>query len=187
MSKKITKNFVAGAFSHKRHDPPLSAKETNNELDHAIDVMQSYYNLLEEISDRENNEEDIKDNLEYDLLNTSWVVEKAKSDNIYAQNIYAALCNNEFQKQDNWCILSDKKWSCSWRYAGGIASELCGQGDYLDFYCSGIKPSDSELLNSPQPDIIRSNVPEQIVTDEVRDDLLKLGWIVLKDDNSIDF
>ena len=43
-----------------------------------------------------------KDNLEYDLRSTEWILEKARGDEIYAQNLYAALCNNDFTKREMW-------------------------------------------------------------------------------------
>lgn len=135
-----------------------------------------------------------KDNLEYDLRTTEWVIEKAKSDKVYAQHLYAAMCNQEFQKNDVWPILSDKKWSCSWRHAGAIVSDMREEGDYMNFYCSGIKndlPIDDEafqnLDDDQKRDLLQTNayVGEGTVTDEIRDDLFKLGWIVVAD-NSLD-
>jgi hypothetical protein len=105
-------------------------------------------------------------NLEQDLLSCVWLVEKVKCSTIYAQNLYAALCNNEFQKLEIVPILTEKKWSCSWRYAGGIIADLRNEGDYIDWYCSGI----GESYNT------NSYVEEGVITQEIHDDLLKLGW-----------
>ena len=41
-----------------------------------------------------------KNNLEYDLRSTKWICDSAKNTKTYAQNLYAALCNNEFQKNE---------------------------------------------------------------------------------------
>ena len=71
-------------------------------------------------------------NLEYDLRTTEWILNKARGSKSYAQNLYAALCNNDFQKRDVMQILTDKLWHCSWRYAGGIVADMLGSGDYLD-------------------------------------------------------
>ncbi len=106
-------------------------------------------------------------NLEYDLRTTDWILEKVRSNVVYAQNLYAALCNTDFVKNDVWPILADKKWSCSWRYAGGIIADMRQQGDYIDWYCSGIR---EEYDNG--------YVHESEVTDEIRSDLLALGWTV---------
>jgi hypothetical protein len=107
------------------------------------------------------------DNMEYDLLITEWILEKVRNSESYSQNLYAAMCNNEFVKNDVWPILSDDRWSCSWRGAGGIISDMRQEGDYIDWYCSGIGGDDKNFVN------------EGHVTDEIRDDLLKLGWLVI--------
>ena len=128
-----------------------------------------------------------KDNMEYDLRSTQWIIDKAKDD-VYAQNLYAAMCNNDFTKNDVWPILTEKRWSCSWRHAGGIIADMQEKGDYIDWYCSGIRDSkildDDEfraLTKEQQEHYIQSKkfVPESVVTDEIREDLLKLGWIVI--------
>ena len=106
-----------------------------------------------------------QNNLEYDLLNTQWITDKTEDD-VYAQNLYAALCNNQFYKGD-----MKEPWTCSWRYAGGIVADMkwlaTGKAyDYLNFYCS------SALSDNPK------FVGEGTVTDEVREDLTKMGWRV---------
>ena len=130
-----------------------------------------------------------KDNMEYDLRSTQWIIDKAKDD-AYAQNLYAAMCNNDFTKNDVWPILTEKRWSCSWRHAGGIIADMQCKGDYIDWYCSGIRDSkildDDEfraLTKEQQESYIQGKkfVPESCVTDEIREDLLKLGWIVIDD------
>lgn len=131
------------------------------------------------------------DNMEYDLRSTKWICDKAKAKESYAQNIYAAICNNEFIKNEVWPLLSDKRWSASWRSAGGIVANMVETGDYIDWYCSGIhnELSDEEfndLTKEQQQNYLYYKtefVPESVVTDEVREDLLKLGWIVAPDDS----
>ena len=128
-----------------------------------------------------------KDNMEYDLRSTNWILEKVRGDNIYAQHLYAAMCNQEFIKNDVWPILTEKKWSCSWRSAGGIIADMQEKGDYIDWYCSGIRDSadldDDQFrqLTTEQQEIYiqgKAYVSEGTVTDEIREDLFKLGWIV---------
>lgn len=116
------------------------------------------------------NLEQQKNNLEYDLLSTDWILEKVRNSDNYAQNLYAALCNNDFIKNEVWPILKEDTWGCGWRYAGGIIADIQEKGDYMDWYCSGIGSS----LSS------KEYVTESIVTDEIKDDLLKLGWLVRK-------
>ena len=131
------------------------------------------------------------DNLEYDLRTNDWILEKVRNNEAYAQNLYAAMCNTEFIKNDVWPILTEKKWSCSWRYAGGIIADMRQEGDYIDWYCSGIKNTltDDELKELTKDQLERYEITKQFVgegyvTDEIRDDLLKLGWIVIEDDGS---
>ena len=126
-------------------------------------------------------------NLEYDLRSTDWILEKARLSESYSQNLYAALCNNEFRKLEIVAILRDDRWSCSWRYAGGIVADMLGKGDYMDWYCSGIggvlgggsesNPSSDAIFLAQQ-----KFVPESAVTDEIREDLAKLGWQVVDQD-----
>lgn len=130
-----------------------------------------------------------KDNLEYDLRSTDWILEKVRGDDIYAQNLYAAMCNNEFTKREMWPILKDQRWSCSWRHAGGIIADMQEKGDYIDWYCSGIRNDTSqEELNDLTIEQqahckkIEAYVPESVVTEEIENDLYKLGWLVIKDD-----
>jgi hypothetical protein len=109
--------------------------------------------------------------LEYEMMNCVWFRNKVRESESYAQNLYAALCNNEFIKNDVWPILEDKRWCCSWRYAGGMIADLREEGEYTDWYCSGMGIDNNKNF-----------VPESHVTDEIRNDLLKLGWIVIEDD-----
>ena len=113
-----------------------------------------------------------ENNLEWDIMTTKWFTDKVQSSDVYAQNLYAAFCNNEFQKLDVVPILKNQTWSCSWRSAGGIISEIRGEGDYMDWYCSGIMSDPVEKIGY---------VAESVITNEIREDLKKIGWIVIKD------
>lgn len=116
-------------------------------------------------------------NLEHDLMSCKWMLEKIKNE-AYAQNLYAALCNNIFIKNEVLPILKEEAWTCSWRHAGGIISDMRGQGDYLDWYCSGIRTVTYDTVNDEKIFRTKQYVPEGTVTDEIRGDLLKLGWII---------
>lgn len=111
----------------------------------------------------------MKASLENDLLKTEWIRQKCRQRQWYAQNLYAAMCNNRFFKVDD-------EWTCSWRYAGGLVSELIRENndiyigresDYMDWYCSGIGAENVE-----------GYVSESTVTPEITNDLLNLGWLV---------
>lgn len=76
----------------------------------------------------------------------------------YAQRFYAALCNNQWDKE-GYAYNDKSPWCVTWRTAGGITSSL-HQGDdrladYMEFYCSG---------------------EEGRVDTEVQQDLYELGW-----------
>lgn len=101
----------------------------------------------------------MKHNLENDLLSSTTILDKCRNSTVYSQNLYAALCNNRF-------FYGDNEWTCSWRYAGGIIADILQSGDYMDWYCSGIVPN------------TKGYVGESEVTDEIRLDLIKLGWTV---------
>jgi hypothetical protein len=125
-------------------------------------------------------------NMEYDLRNTDWILEKARESKVYAQNLYAAMCNQDFIKNDIWPLLQDNRWWCSWRHAGGVVANMRQEGDYIDWYCSGIRevsamdPLEFNDLTYDQQIAYKealAYVPEGIVTDEIRDDLFKLGWV----------
>lgn len=168
--------------------PRRPNKKENTSSKDMTEVLEALGVILD---NKEENPEWRKNNLEYDLRSTDWILQKVKNSDSYAQNLYAAMCNNEFQKSDTWCILSDKEWSCSWRYAGGIIADMQEKGDYIDWYCSGIRNDAydveidlSDLTDQKKQYIISSKkfVSEGVVTDEIRDDLKKLGWVVLPND-----
>lgn len=98
-------------------------------------------------------------NLEYDLMKNDRIVAKCKNSDVYSQNLYSALCNNRF-------FYGDSEWSCSWRMSGGIVADIrnCGE-EYIDWYCSGIGGKEGD-------------VGEGFVTDEIKLDLMMMGWIV---------
>jgi len=123
-------------------------------------------------------------NLEQDLKDARWLVDKVRSSDAYAQNLYAALCNNAFQKLEVVPILRDDAWSCTWRYAGGVVAGIRCEGDYMDWYCSGIKGDPEEIdyaAAEAQGFEIQKYVSESIITDEIRQDLKLLGWTVIED------
>lgn len=155
--------------------------EDNEQPDEKI--MQMYEKDAERYDQRFDDPASRKYNLEYDLLTTDWILEKVRSSDTYAQNLYAALCNVNWQNKDLWKTLKEETWGCSWRYAGGIVADMQQKGDYIDWYCSGIATGDFDgAIDSIY--ISSRFVPEGTVTDEIAKDLNKIGWIPvpLKDD-----
>lgn len=107
---------------------------------------------------------DIKYHLDLDLMKSDVMVRKCK-DTIYAQNLYAAMCNNWFEK-------GNQKWMTSWRGSGGIVADIRNlmflpeyHEDYIDWYCSGLATR-TEYTS------------EGTVTEEIAMDLFRLGWTV---------
>ena len=168
----------------------LKQVEDGTKTPEAAEEMIDFYKSWEQRrKELEATDEWKQDNMEYDLRSTKWICDKAKADESYAQNLYAAICNNEFVKNDVWPLLTDKRWSASWRSAGGIVANMIEKGDYIDWYCSGIRGdlSDEEYNNMTKEQQEQylyyktKFVSESVVTDEIREDLLKLGWIVIQD------
>lgn len=113
--------------------------------------------------------------LSFDICQSRDIVDKVRNDEVYAQNLYAALCNNEFQESDVWQVLKGQIWSCSWRSAGGIIADIRGDGDYMDWYCSGMQFYHDKDGYTPTP-AENQYVPEGMITDEIRYDLAQIGW-----------
>jgi len=177
-----------GTFSMKRYERKLIE---NPQDQSALEMIDYYKTYQQQKLDLEETDEWRIDNLEYDLRTSELIIEKC-NDNIYAQHLYAALCNNDFIKNDVWPILTDKKWSCSWRYAGGIIADIKQDGDYIDWYCSGIRQLDDmtyeeyhQLSKEQQEAYLNSKafVSEGLVTEEIKQDLLAIGWLVVEDNS----
>lgn len=158
------------------------------------DYIELYKGEQVNAAQREDDLEWRKNNMEYDLRSCAWMLEKVRADDVYAQHLYAAMCNNDFQQLDTWPILKGETWSCSWRYAGGIIADMQGKGDYMNWYCSGIQESktlsdeDLSMLTEGEQNVVkqlRAYVSESVVTDEIRQDLQKLGWAVLDKDEEV--
>ena len=172
-----------GTFSMERYEKKLIENPQDQSALDMIDLYKSHKQMQLEL---EETVEWRTDNLEYDLRTSELIIEKC-SDSVYSQNLYAALCNNDFIKNDVWPILTDKRWSCSWRHAGGVIADIRQEGDYINWYCSGIRnatdlddDSFRELSKEEQESYLeqKAYVGEGYVTDEIRKDLMKLGWLI---------
>jgi hypothetical protein len=145
-----------------------------------LDLFQK---ILEDADKKWQTPESMKNNMEYDLVTTDWILAKARASKSYAQNLYAAICNNDFTKREMWPILKEEKWSASWRSAGGIVADMRQEGDHIDWYCSGIGGQNAEYNSEETNDQWQARtgyVPESVVTQEIEDDLHKLGWLVIR-------
>ena len=129
---------------------------------------------------------DVTRDLEQELINSELIRGKCAEDR-YAQNLYAAMCNMQWQPQEIWPILKNELWSCSWRAAGRIVADIRNSlnitddggniiyEDYIHWYCSGMQAgyNDDGVRDSVQPS---GFVPEGEITEEIRADLALLGW-----------
>lgn len=106
-------------------------------------------------------------NLEHDIRNCPHIA-TLLADHDVAVEFYRAFCNVAWQYKppdvnDAFVDIMKgtlQKWSCSWRYAGGMIADirnatLSVNEDYLDFYCIG---------------------DEGFVSERVETELKKLGW-----------
>ena len=153
-------------------------------------VDEDYLNWFEKVIEEHDHKFDDPqsriNNMEYDLLTTDWILEKVRADDAYAQNLYAAMCNNGFIRLEVIPVLKQEEWSCSWRYAGGIVADMRQEGDYIDWYCSGIRDTgfeDEDKKEYTEEQLARLKVTSRYVgegriTDEIRSDLQRLGWAV---------
>jgi len=108
-------------------------------------------------------------NLERDIRSTDWIISKVRHKEIYAQNLYAALCNNSYIPQDVWGILTNITWDCNWRYAADLVADLRQDDSYIDWYCSGTGFIGTDFSGF---------VEESFVTDEIESDIKSIGWLL---------
>lgn len=142
--------------------------------------LEMFDNISKQKSEQEVDPEWRDNNMEYDMRSTKWFVEKVRTSDVYAQNLYAAMCNMRWQRHEVFPILKDEFWSASWRSAGGIVADIQGKGDYIDWYCSGMGGLNREYggdETNEQWQARTGYVPESVVTKEIEEDLFKLGWI----------
>ena len=108
-------------------------------------------------------------NLERDIRSTDWIITKVRHREIYAQNLYAALCNNSYVPEDVWGILKNITWDCNWRYAADLIADIRQDDSYIEWYCSGTGFIGTDFTGF---------VEESFVTDEIEMDINNIGWIL---------
>lgn len=156
----ISRSPDRGRFQTQARRQRLQEQGQDPDQDEATVALEAFErDWMQRKLDSEQDPDWQRSNLEHDLRTTDWILQKVRASDDYARDLYAALCNNDFQENSVWPVLKDETWGCSWRYAGGIIADMRESGDYIDWYCSG---------------------NEGRVTDEVRQDLLRLGWCVVE-------
>ncbi|NBP57802.1 hypothetical protein EBU71_14950 [bacterium] len=187
----ISKSPDRNTFQKEKYLERQAEKGKTPDNDEDTRAMVEYYESWDKKEDQQEADPAWrKDNLEWDLRTTDWILTKVRNSESYAQNLYAAMCNNDFIKREMWPVLKEQKWSCSWRYAGGIVAHMRQEGDYIDWYCSGIRDigvyapaKENEEFTEEQKArlaIVDKFVSESVVTDEIEKDLYDLGWLVVK-------
>jgi hypothetical protein len=114
--------------------------------------------------------------VEADLKSNTEVCQKIATDEVFAQHVYAALCNQRYFRSD---VSHDEQeaWSCSWRYAAGLIAEIRNEHyhtpqntgieeDYIHWYCSGMG-------------VLEGAAEEGAVTNDVRDMFTTMGWNIV--------
>lgn len=109
-------------------------------------------------------------NLERDIRGTEWILHKVQDREVYAQNLYAALCNNDFAPKDMWALLKNLTWNCNWRYAADMVADIRNDDSYINWYCSGTGFKGTDFAGF---------VEESFVTEEICTDLNNIGWLVI--------
>jgi hypothetical protein len=93
----------------------------------------------------------VRPNLIRNIQDSAEIKTKMRTSKNYCKRFYSTLCNNEL-------AFGTYETSYSWRATGGLISEILGEGDYMNWYCSG---------------------GEGNIDEEVRADLLAIGWQVI--------
>ena len=93
--------------------------------------------------------------LERDLVASFGFRELGRSP-AFAELLYASLCGTRWRHRATGTV-----WSASMRQAGAIVATVRGEGDYLDWYCSG---------------------GEDVVDERIAALIGELGWDLVQDD-----
>jgi hypothetical protein len=167
---KISKSPDRMTFQAKSYKEKLMEDPSNRNARAMVEMWKQW---REEAEAQEIDSEWQKNNLEYDLRTDEIILNKVRASETYAQNLYAALCNMQYLKLDVIPVLNEEYWSCSWRHSGGIVADMRQEGDYINWYCSGI----GDGLGNGDPDGVKGYIAEGVVTDEIKEDLKRLGWV----------
>lgn len=122
---------------------------------------------------------DQDNDLEQDLKNSEIIITKAKSSVVYAQNLYAALCSNLFQKNSVITLLKNQHWSCTWGHAGAIVAEIAGDKNTVDWYSNAIKEYSFRSIYDDHTEHSEF-LEEGVISAEIARDLRSIGWRVYR-------
>jgi hypothetical protein len=101
----------------------------------------------------------------FDLIVNESAILSRFIDPVFAQNFYAALCNNSVESETDIII------ELTWREAAGLVAKIRNEillpeyhEDYMDYYCSGCNIAGDS-----------SFVPEGFVTLDISDAMASIG------------
>lgn len=104
--------------------------------------------------------------MDADILRDPTICFKICEDDYYAQLFYAALCNTEWCRNTVESMLKgEAEYQFSWRSAADLVAYIRDGMSYMEFYASG---------------------NEGEVDDEIRKDLLNIGWVQTSSHTTID-
>lgn len=89
--------------------------------------------------------------IDFELILIKYFKDRMIEDHELCKNIWSALANVTWYNPE-----AHIEVSYSFRAAGGLIAEIIGQGDYMEWYCSG---------------------PYATISDEIRRVMKKEGWI----------
>ena len=116
----------------------------------------------------------ISDNaVQADLWAQPAICKRIGTDEVFAQHVYAAFCNQKFIRVDG-SAPETEPWACSWRKAAEIIATIRNEfynktenpdiiETYTHWYCSGMG-------------CLEGSVNEGVVTKEVRNMFRDMGW-----------
>lgn len=113
--------------------------------------MEDFENQQEIIHDDKDHVDLMRPNLLRNIQDSDIIKMKMRNSRDYCVRFYGTLCNNEL-------MCGDYLTGYSWRATGGLIADILGEGDYMNWYCSG---------------------GEGHIDDEVQDDLIAIGWHVV--------
>ena len=167
--KKMSRSPDRYSFQKRSYQRKLEKAESPESVQAANDMLELYKEWQQRDLELEESDEWKMNNMSYDLCTTDWILAKVRASKSYAQNLYAALCNNSYIPEDVWGILKNVTWDCTWRYAAGLISDIREDESYIDWYCSGTGFKGIDFTGF---------VEESYVTPEVEMDIKNIGWLL---------
>ena len=108
------------------------------------------------------------------------ILSKIRNYEKYAQNMYAALCNNIFQQINIIEMLKGTTWDIGSCIGAAQLIKRLSDGKYREMYCSGFGMPSNELGDMHHEERLAhfdlGYVCEGTITPEITEDLFRIGW-----------